>query len=616
MKKRLFKSQDLFLFVFILLFAAITTGCNSSSKEGKQQTGTPNSSQSLEKRTESAQNTELVATFGEPDPIASPEAQIGGTYNLWGAHFPKSLNMFRDYNALSAQITGLLFEPLVTLHSVENKPQGVLAESWSITNNGQTFRFVIHPSAKWSDGKPITAEDVQFYYDVIMNKQNLTSLFRVGLRRFERPVVLDSKTVEITAKESHWKNFYEAGGFFAFPKHIWEGMDFNKINFDFPVVSGPYALSQLKQGRTLVLKRRSDWWGRVQRYNIGKYNFSKVRFRFISDRNKALEVFKKGDLDALPIYTSSTWIKKTDFPAVKKSWVARQEVYNQEPKGFQGFAINMRKSKFADVRIREALCYLLNRELMNEKLMHNVYFLLNSYFPDLYPGYINPNIPVVAYNPSKARALLEAAGWKVNSQGQLAHSESGDVFSIQFITAQEDLRHLNVYVEDLKKVGIQATIEKLSWSSISKRMDQKNFDMYWAAWGASRLKDPERPWSSTEAEELASQNWPGVQDAVVDSIIDLLKVESDIDKRNRLLQHLDTRLMEIKPYALLWQSGYHRVLYWKKFGMPQNLFGKYGDASSILEYWWISHEKEKTLERVKQENVSLPSSPGQVYYQD
>ena len=143
-----------------------------------------------------------------------------------------------------------------------------------------------------------------------------------------------------------------------------------------------------------------------------------------------------------PIYTSSTWIKKTGFPAVEKGWVARQEIYNQEPKGFQGFAINMRKNKFKDVRVREALCYLLNRELMNQKLMHNVYFLLNSYFPDLYSGYVNPNIPVTTYDPDKARGLLKVAGWQINQQGQLANVESGKVFSIQFITAQEDLRHL------------------------------------------------------------------------------------------------------------------------------------------------------------------------------
>ena len=171
-------------------------------------------------------------------------------------------------------------------------------------------------------------------------------------------------------------------------------------------------------------------------------------------------------------------------------------------------------------------------------------------------------------------------------------------------------------MEDLKKVGIQATIEKLSWSSISKRMDQKNFDMYWAAWGASRLKDPEGPWSSTEAYEPASQNWSGVEDIVVDSLIDLLKTESNINKRNTLLQSLDSRLMEIKPYVLLWQSGYHRLLYWQKFGIPQNLFGKYGDASSIIEYWWISKQRERELEQAKKENISLPPSLSKVYYQD
>ena len=130
----------------------------------------------------------------------------------------------------------------------------------------------------------------------------------------------------------------------------------------------------------------------------------------MTDRNKALEAFKKGIFDAYPIYTSSIWMKKTQFEQVEKGWVVRQAVYNKQPKGYQGLAVNLRNPKFEDVRVRQALGYLLNREAMNEKFMYNQYFLLNSFYPDLYENNINPAREVTPYNPEKARQLLADAG--------------------------------------------------------------------------------------------------------------------------------------------------------------------------------------------------------------
>src|SRR5690606_113222 len=187
--------------------------------------------------------------------------------------------------------------------------------------------------------------------------------------------------------------FWEAAGLVAVPEHAWKDKNFNDIHFDCPVTSGPYALGEVKRERTITLTRRADWWGRSKRYNQNKFNFGTIRYRFMEDRNKALEAFKKGDFDVYPIYTAALWAEKTgpkDIPAIASGWVARKSVYNREPKGYQGFAINLRRPLFADVRVRRALAHLLNRELMNDKLMYNQYFLLNSYYPDLYPGNLNP----------------------------------------------------------------------------------------------------------------------------------------------------------------------------------------------------------------------------------
>ncbi|MFA6341638.1 MAG: extracellular solute-binding protein, partial [Fibrobacteraceae bacterium] len=418
---------------------------------------------------------------GEFDPIASSEAVSCGTIRLWGSSMPKSFNMWQDYNSFSVGLIALMFEPLVGLHSTEDREIGLLADRWEISPDSMTFTCHLDPRARWSDGHSITALDVQFYYDVIMDPKNLTPIFKVGLSRFERPKILDSLTLSIRAKEIHWANFWEAAGMMAFPKHVWKDKNFNDIRYEFPVVSGPYKINLFREDRFVELERRADWWGFQKNWNRGKYNFEKIRYRFMDDRTKALEAFKKGDFDAYAVYTSSIWMKQTDFPAVKNGWAIKQRIFNKEPIGFQGMAMNLRREKFQDIRVRKALSMLLNRKLINEKYMYNQYFLLNSYFPDLWPNNQNPHAVLFDYNPDSARVLLKEAGYVPDERGML--NKKGKPLSVTFITQGEDLRHLTLYQEDLKKVGIEAKIEQMSQSTLRKRLDDADYDMYWISWG-------------------------------------------------------------------------------------------------------------------------------------
>ncbi len=547
---------------------------------------------------------------GELDPVADPAARRGGSFTTWGSEFPKSLNGWLDFNSTSAEINGFLFESLVGLHTVRNEPVPLLARTWSRSPDGSVFTFHLDPAARWSDGRPVTAEDVQFYYDVIMDKKHLTPIFRIDLARFARPEVVDPHTLRVKAKQKHWRNFWNAAGMRAFPKHIWSGKDFNKINFEFPVVSGPYELKDVKKNRYVLLKRRGDWWGRTRRFNQHKYNFDYIRYRFIGDRNKALEAFKKGDLDVYAIYTAKIWAVQTDFEAQKKNWVVRQEVFNQEPRGFQGFAINLRRKKFQDPLVREALCLLLNREQMNEKFMFNSYFLLNSYFPDLFPGNRNPAVRSCPYDPARARALLKQAGWKVGAQGTL--EKDGQPFEVVFLTSMTDLRHLELYSGDLKAVGIQPKIDTTSNATIRTRLDQHDFDLYWAAWGASRLRDPESMWHSSTADQKASQNFPGVKDARIDAWIEEQRGNFDINQRNDILKRIDLRLNEIRPYVLLWQSDRTRLLYWNRFGKPRSVLGKFDREDAALVYWWVEPSREKALTEARRKGAGLPAEPSVV----
>jgi microcin C transport system substrate-binding protein len=557
-----------------------------------------------------------LETVGEPDPIAAPEAVPGGSFASWQGDYPKSLNVWLDNNAFSQTISNLMFEPLVDLHPTEDRPIGILAESWEISPDKKTYTFHLNPAAKWSDGKPVTAADVQFYYDVIMNPKNLTSLYRVDLSRFSRPEVIDDHTLRVTATEAHWKNFWVAGGLVAFPRQTWANADFNTINFDFPVVDGPYALDEVKTNRSIRLKRRGDWWGRIKKFNEHKFNFDYLVFKSMEDRAKALEFLKTGGFDQYAIYTAKIWARDTTadaLPQVKKNWVVRQNVFNSYPKAFQGFALDMRRPIFQDLRVRQALAYLLDRELMNEKLMFNSYFLLNSYFPDLYPDDVNPAIPVTKYDPDKARALLKDAGWQVGTDGILA--KDGQPLNITILHYEgSDMRHLNIYLQDMKSVGINANVELVSQATWTKRIDNHEFDIVWANWEDNRLRDPETMWSSKTASDISGQNWCGFKDPEVDKLIDQQKTEMDLGKRNDICKQIDEHLMALSPYVLMWQAPSHRLLYWNRFGTPKYTLSKFGNETDALVYWWYDPAKAAALDDAMKRDVPLPALPAEVHY--
>ncbi len=550
---------------------------------------------------------------GEKDPLADARAQFGGEYTTWGGGFPRALNYWLDFNALAGQVCGLMFEPLVSLHPVEARPIGAAARGWQILEDGMVFEFEIHPAATWSDGVPVTAEDFQFYYDVIMNPRHLTSPFRVELDRLERPEVLDEKRLRVRAKTKHWSSFWSAGGLVAFPKHVWQDKDFNEITFDFPVVSGPYKIREVLTNRSVTLERRGDYWGRVLPINQHKYNFDYLRWRFMEDRHKALEALKKGDFDLYPIYTAAIWVEQTHFPAVEKGWVVRQEIFNHEPKGFQGFGMNLRRPLFQDLRVRKALAHLLNREQMLEKLMYNQYFLMNSYFPDLFEDNMNPKAPFLEYNPEKARDLLKTAGWEVDGTGRLA--KDGEPFRISFLHHGETFPHLNIYMQDLQRVGIEARVETVTPATYSKRIDEHQFDMGWFAWGAGRLRDPEASWSSKTARDIATVNVTGFANPEVDRLIDSQKEEPELEKRNEILRQIDDVLTREVPYVLLWQKDRSTVLYWNKFGRPAHPFGKYSREDAAVVYWWFDKEKAEALEAARRSGASLALEPEVVKFQ-
>ncbi len=246
-----------------------------------------------------------------PNPIAGRDAVVGGEIAIFAGQYPKSLNYYLDNNSFTVEVFGALFETLLSMDPITLEYEPGLAETWRISDDKKTFIFSINKNARWSDGRPITAHDVKWTFDTILDPKNLTGPHKVSLERFSSPTVLDEHTIRFHAEDVHWMNLGAVGGFNILPKHVFEGKDFNKINFEFPVVSGPYEIGLIDEGIFLTLERRENWWNIQALRSQGTGNFQTMKFRFYAERENAFEAFKKAQFDLFPIYTSRLWVNET-----------------------------------------------------------------------------------------------------------------------------------------------------------------------------------------------------------------------------------------------------------------------------------------------------------------
>ena len=521
-----------------------------------------------------------------PNPLASPNAVAGGEISIFAGQYPKSLNYYLDNNVLSAEIFGAIYETLLALNPITLEYEPGLAEKWTISEDRKTFTFYLNPLARWSDGTPITAQDVQWTCATIVDPKNLTGPHKLDMERFDPPVVIDERTIRFTARDVHWKNLGAAGGFHILCRHAFEGRDFNKINFEFPVVSGPYRLGKIQESLAISIERRPDWWARNALRHQGTGNFQTMKFKFFAERENAFESFKKGEIDLFPIYTSRIWVHETQGEKFLKNWIVKQKIYNHAPIGFQGFAMNMRRPPFDDIRTRKAMALLLDRRKMNSALMYDQYFLHRSYFEDLYSAQNPCQNPEIELDKHKARELLNAAEWSVNPKtGHL--EKDGKRFSFRFLTREASSEtFLAIYAEDLKDAGIELIIDKKDWAAWARDMDEFNFEMTWASWSSGVFKDPEGMWSSGEADRQGGNNITGFKNPRVDALIETQKAVFDVQKRNAICREIDRIVAEVYPYVLLWNINYTRLLYWNKFGTPPTVLSKFGREDSAYWYWW------------------------------
>ncbi len=552
----------------------------------------------------------------KPSPLAGEWSVPGGRYTEFVSQFPKSFNYLLDNNVASREVWILMFDTLLELDELTLDFNPSIASEWSISDDKKVFTFKIDPKAQWSDGQPITAEDVVWTFEAIMKEENLTGVHKVALEEFEKVEALDERTVQFTAKRVHWRNLLGASSIYVLPKHWWKDQDFNRVNFEFPITSGPYVVKEIKEPHSVIMEKRQDYWNAGNPLLEGMWNFDEIEYRFYGDRAVAFEAFKKNEFDIFAVYTSHRWVEGATGDRFDKNWIVKQLVANYSPIGFQGFAMNMREAPFDDPKVRRAMAHLVNREEFNRTLMYNQYFLHKSYWEDLYDAeHPCPN-ELIEFSPEKARALLSEAGWKPNASTGLLEKD-GKPFKFTFLArdASED-KFLLPFKETLRDVGIEMKIELKDWAAWTRDMDEFNFEMTWASWRAVPFKDAEGMWHSKQADVKTSNNYTGFADPEVDALIDSTVEEFDVEKRHEAIRKIDKIVYDATPYVLLWNIRETRLLYWNKFGMPPHVLGRLYNEDGAKRYWWIDPDSEADLEAARENDLPLPPRPYNVNFDD
>lgn len=534
--------------------------------------------------------------------LGDANAVKGGSISWAIEAFPASLRLYgKDENSYYTRLMQMMvYESLLDTDPVNENEIPQLATHWQKSENNTVYRFRINPNARWADGKPVTAEDVVATWKLAIDPGLLSGTGDVYQEFLEAPVAESKYIVRFKSKKEGWLPFSIAAGIRILPAHYISNITakeyLEKYNYEVVPGSGPYYVKKedVEKGRSITVRRRSDYWAENERWNIGMNNFDIFKTDVIADETLRLEKFKKGETDIYQFNRAQWWAENSDFDEVKRGLVMKKRIFNQNPAGLQGIAFNMRKPPFDDIKVRAAFQMLYDVDKFNEKLFYKAYKPSKSQFSATV--YENPNNPRITYNLDSAILLLDEAGWsQKNSEGYRV--KDGKVFSVDLsFTQPSQERYLTIYQEDLKKAGVKLNLKQVDPTTQFKIGNQRNFEIILVAWAGQTPPSHEFNLTSKMADDTNSTNWPGIKIKEVDDLVARYNVEESKEERVKITRQIDSLIYAIRPYVYGWYADYTRLEWLNKFGYPPYIVARFDDyysgvEPSIFQMWWVDPEK-------------------------
>lgn len=551
--------------------------------------------------------------------FGDPKAKVGGSIVLGIFDFPKCFRPEGDNSKSleNTQINSAVYETLLSRHPLSGEFIPSIASHWKISDDRSTYTFRIDPNARFSDGKPVTALDVLSSWKLLTDESLLEPSTNLMFSKYE-VVVKSAYLVEVHVNEDNFRLFH----YFSLALVIQadheigtlSGREYiDKFEKKMPVGSGEYVLLEkdIVEGEEFVLTRREDYWAKD--YPQFKYvgNFDKIVNRIVSGKpSDEYLKFKNSEYDVFRFtqLTTPDWAQAEKEEVFSKGWIERYRVRTNGAMGTSGYAFNMRKEPFNDIRVRKAFAYMYPRKKIIESLLHNEYEPYDSHYPNTV--YSDPTIIAKEFNPLLAVELLKEAGWKQkNKRGIL--TKGGKEFIVTLDVHESNRKFIEPYAEELKKVGIEVKLKVEEWYKMIRKVDERDFTIFHFSFSGMMLPNPETSLFSALADRNNNNNIHGVSNARIDFLIKQYNKEFDKTKQVEIIREID-RISDSLCFDVMgWNPRGIRIATWSKFGMPEfvlpqysSLANVYGDISMT---WWYDEKKAKELSEAKRKNSAVPS---------
>jgi microcin C transport system substrate-binding protein len=549
-----------------------------------------------------------------------PDAPKGGDLTLAARGSFDSLNPFVLKGNAAAGLGQLVFESL--LDQSLDEPYSLyahLAEDIQLAPDRLSVTFRLDPRARFSNGKPVTAEDVKFSFDTLKSKA-AHPMYRFYWTDLKRAVVVNARTVRFEFSRVNPELYLIAAQIPIFCRDWVAGRPFDKLATVVPIGSGPYRVENYDLGKQIRYVRNPDYWAANHNTRRGMFNFDRIAFKYYRDDTVMLEAFKAGEFEFNWEFNSKAWARDYVGPPFVSGQIKREELRQHNNAGMQGFVFNLRRKLFQDHRVRRALTLAFDFEWSNRHLFYDQYTRCDSYFSNsefaargLPQGaelrLLEPfrhRLPAAVFdsvweppgtapphslrgNLLRAKQLLAGAGWSV--QGGELRNAAGEpmAFEVLLTSAQKGFdRILAPYGHNLERLGVRMTYRTVDSALYQRRTDQFDFDMIVASFGASQSPGNEllSRFHSSSADQEGSDNIIGIKDPVVDALIE--KVIYAPDRRHLVtaVRALDRVLLHGDYLVPNWYIATHRVAYWDRFGIPKTLPLYYNADTWMRMTWW------------------------------
>ena len=481
----------------------------------------------------------------------------------------------------------------------------LLAKQFDLPADKSYVGFILNENARFSDGTPVTADDVIFSFKAITEQGS--PIYKMYYTDVDRVEKIGAREVRFYFKKNTKNKELPMilSQFAVFSQKDWEGKDFATPSLKVPLGSGPYVVSDFQVNKYVELEKNPHYWGKNLPTRRGFFNFERVRYDYYQDTTVTLQALFAGNIDVREEYIAKIWMTGYNNDLIKSGQIIKEEIQHNEPAILQNFAFNIRRNKFKDRRVRKAIDLAFNYEWANEKLFYSQYKRLYSYFTNTgmeatglpqgkeleilsryrdqlpedvftkpYEPTVNPDIYNSRENLKKAVKLLQEAGYDF-VDGRMVNLKTNEPLEFEVLSNSANgstfTKVMLPFIENLRKIGIKAVFHNLEVNIFKNRLDNFDYDMAIVSYRVSQLPGNEQReyWGSQSADMPGSNNVIGIKNAVVDDLIKGLIAADEKDEYVAYVKALDRVLLHENYMIFQWYSPYSRVAYRNKFGQPQ-----------------------------------------------